>query len=154
MRGGHACAGDAPRKGAAQSHPTRAHRQAGYRPALAVPGVQAVITHADFVEHGNFGWPVKGNYILAYGKVRYVGDAIAAVAAESSCAAQAGLDAIVLELEALPVVSDMTRALDADAPMIPDRPATLTAGAWATATSATGTSSATATPRSSSLQAR
>jgi CO/xanthine dehydrogenase Mo-binding subunit/aerobic-type carbon monoxide dehydrogenase small subunit (CoxS/CutS family) len=97
-------------------------------PTLAVPGVKAVITHADFVDHGNFGWPVKDNYILAYGKVRYVGDAIAAVAAETEAAAQAGLDAIVLELESLPVVSDMTRALDADASVIPDRPATLTAG--------------------------
>jgi CO/xanthine dehydrogenase Mo-binding subunit/aerobic-type carbon monoxide dehydrogenase small subunit (CoxS/CutS family) len=97
-------------------------------PALAVPGVKAVITHADFVEHGNFGWPVKDNYVLAYGKVRYVGDAIAAVAAETESAAQAGIDAIVLELEPLPVVSDMTRALDPDAPIIPDRPATLTDG--------------------------
>ncbi len=97
-------------------------------PALAVPGVEAVITHADFVEHGNFGWPVKDNYILAYGKVRYVGDAIAAVAAETEAAAQAGIDAIALELEPLPVVSDMARALDPDAPVIPDRPATLTAG--------------------------
>ncbi|HQE93252.1 MAG TPA: molybdopterin-dependent oxidoreductase [Anaerolineae bacterium] len=97
-------------------------------PALAVPGVKAVITHADFVDHGNFGWPVKDNYILAWGKVRFVGEGIAAVAAETEAAAQAGIDAIVLELEPLPVVSDMTRALDADAPMIPDRPVTLTAG--------------------------
>ena len=100
-------------------------------PALAVPGVKAVITHADFVEHGNFGWPVKDNYILACGKVRYVGDAIAAVAAETEAVAQAGIDAIVLELDPLPVVSDMTRALDPDAPIIPDRPATLTAGGLA-----------------------
>ncbi len=97
-------------------------------PALAVPGVKAVITHADFVDHGNFGWPVKDQYALAYRKVRYVGEAIAAVAAESEAAAQAGVDAIVCELEALPVVSDMTRALDPDAPMIPEKPATLTAG--------------------------
>ena len=97
-------------------------------PALAVPGVKAAITHADFVDHGNFGWPVKDQYALAYQKVRYVGDAIAAVAAETEAAAQAGIAAIVCELEELPVVSDMTRALDADAPMIPDRPATMTTG--------------------------
>ncbi|MBN2393836.1 MAG: molybdopterin-dependent oxidoreductase [Anaerolineae bacterium] len=97
-------------------------------PALAVPGVKAVITHADFVDHGNFGWPVKDAYVLAYEKVRFVGEAIAAVAAETEAAAQAGIDAIVLELEALPVVSDMTRALDAGAPIIPDKPTTLTAG--------------------------
>ncbi|MFN2108334.1 MAG: 2Fe-2S iron-sulfur cluster-binding protein, partial [Anaerolineae bacterium] len=97
-------------------------------PALAVPGVKAVITQADFVDYGNFGWPVKDEYVLACGKVRYVGEGIAAVAAETEAAAQAGLDAIVLELEPLPVVSDMTHALDADAPIIPDKPATLTAG--------------------------
>jgi len=97
-------------------------------PALAVPGVKAVITHADFVDHGNFGWPVKDTYVLAYGKVRYVGEGIAAVAAETEAAAQAGLDAIALELEPLAVVSDMTRALDPDVPVIPDRPATLTDG--------------------------
>ncbi len=99
-------------------------------PALAVPGVKAVITHADFVDHGNFGWPVKDNYVLAYGKVRYVGDAIAAVAAETEAAAQAGIDAIVLDLDPLPVVSDMTHALDPDAPIIPDKPSTLTAGGF------------------------
>ncbi len=97
-------------------------------PALAVPGVKAVITHQDFPEHGNFGWPVKDQYVLAYQKVRYVGDAIAAVAAESEAAAQAGIAAIQLELEPLLVVSDMRCALDVDAPIIPAVPATLTAG--------------------------
>ncbi|HHE71255.1 MAG TPA: aldehyde oxidase, partial [Chloroflexi bacterium] len=32
-------------------------------PALAVPGVHAVITHDDFVEHGAFGWPIRDAYI-------------------------------------------------------------------------------------------
>ena len=99
-------------------------------PALDVPGVQAAIICEDFVDHGNFGWPVKDQYVLAYRKARYVGEAIAAVAAETEAAAQAGLAAIVLELEALPVVSDMARALDAGVPVIPDRPAPLTMGGF------------------------
>ncbi len=88
-------------------------------PALALPGVVAAITHADFVEHGNFGWPVKDDYVLAYQKVRYQGEAIAVVAAETEAAAEAGVEAIRLELAALPVVGDMQAALDENAPRIP-----------------------------------
>lgn len=91
-------------------------------PALKVPGVVAAITSEDFVDHGRYGFPVKDNYMLAYQKVRYVGDAIAAVAAETPEAALAGMKAIVCELEPLPVLSDAERALDADAPQVgPER---------------------------------
>jgi CO/xanthine dehydrogenase Mo-binding subunit len=89
------------------------------RPALAVPGVKAAITSEDFVDHSKFGWPIRDAFILAYQKVCYVGDAVAAVAAESEAAAQAGLEAIILELEPLPVVSDVTKALNPDAPQVP-----------------------------------
>src|SRR5512135_1003991 len=70
-------------------------------PALAVPGVLAAITCDDFVNHGKFGFPVEDMYMLAYGRVRYAGDAIAAVAAESEDALAAGLAAVVVELEPL-----------------------------------------------------
>jgi CO/xanthine dehydrogenase Mo-binding subunit len=91
-------------------------------PALAVPGVKAVITSEDFVDHGNYSFPIKDNYILAYRKVRYVGDAIAAVAAETPEAALQGVQAIVCELDPLPVLTDMDHALDPDAPQVgPDR---------------------------------
>ena len=89
-------------------------------PALCVPGVHAAITSADFADNGNLGWPVKDAYVLAYHKVRYVGDPVAAVAAETEAAAQAGLEAIVLELEPLPIISEMDGALDPDAPLIPE----------------------------------
>ncbi|MGC9467743.1 MAG: xanthine dehydrogenase family protein molybdopterin-binding subunit [Anaerolineae bacterium] len=90
------------------------------RPALAVEGVRAVITHADFVDEGAFGWPIKDAYVLAYHKVRHVGEPIAAVAAETETAAQAGVDAIVVHHKPLCVVADTRRALDADAPLIPE----------------------------------
>ncbi|MDY0020799.1 MAG: molybdopterin-dependent oxidoreductase, partial [Anaerolineae bacterium] len=90
-------------------------------PALRVPGVVGVITHEDFVDHGSFGWPIKDTYILAYRKVRYVGEPVAVVAAETPEAAQAGSAAIVLELEPLPVVGDMSVALEPDMPLIPDQ---------------------------------
>ncbi len=80
------------------------------RPALAVPGVVAVITADDFVKYGAYGYPIPDNQVLAHLKVRYVGDAIAAVAAETVEAAEAGVRAIILELEELPVVGDLDAA--------------------------------------------
>ena len=91
-------------------------------PALEVPGVRAVITSEDFVDHGLYGFPVKDKYMLAWQKVRYVGEAIAAVAADTPQAALAGVQAIVCELEPLPALFDARRALDPDAPQVgPDR---------------------------------
>lgn len=91
-------------------------------PALKVPGVVAVVTCDDFVNHGNFGFPVSDMYMLAYQKVRHVGEAIASVAAETPEAALAGVKAIICELEPLPAIFEMEKALDPDAPQIgPDR---------------------------------
>jgi CO/xanthine dehydrogenase Mo-binding subunit len=92
-------------------------------PALAVPGVKAVLTSEDFVAHGLYGFPVKDKYMLAYQKVRYVGEAIAVVAAETPAAALAGIKAINCEMEPLPALFDSEHALDPDAPQIgPNRP--------------------------------
>lgn len=91
--------------------------------ALQVPGVRAVITSDDFFEHGRFGFPVSDQYMLAYQKVRYVGEAIAAVAAETPEAALEGVGVIICELEPLPALFDAERALEPDAPQVgPDRP--------------------------------
>ena len=61
-------------------------------------------------------------YILAHERVRYAGDAVAAVAAETPAALEAGLAAIVLELEPLPGVFDPEEALSPAAPVIGERP--------------------------------
>jgi CO/xanthine dehydrogenase Mo-binding subunit len=91
-------------------------------PALEVPGVKAVITIDDFAEQGLFGFPVSDQHMLAYRKVRFVGEAIAAVAAESLSAAVAGVEAIICEIEPLPGLFDMGQALEPDAPQVgPDR---------------------------------
>ena len=91
-------------------------------PALQVPGVLAAITCDDFVDHGRFGFPVQDMYMLAHERVRYVGDAIAAIAAETKDALLAGLNAIVVELEPLPGVFDPVAALQPDAPIVGERP--------------------------------
>ncbi len=91
-------------------------------PALRVPGVVAAISADDFVDHGSLGWPVKDAFVLAYRKVRYVGDAIAVVTAETEEAALSGVRAIQCELDELPGLFDMERALVVDVPLIPLEP--------------------------------
>ena len=91
-------------------------------PALRVPGVLAAITCDDFVKFGRFGYPVEDMFMLAHERVRYVGDAIAAIAAETKDALQAGLNAILVELEPLTGVFDPVAALQPDAAMVGERP--------------------------------
>ncbi len=56
--------------------------------------------------------------VLADGVVRYHGEPVALVAAETEDAALAALDAIEVEYEALPVVDDPVRALEPGAPLV------------------------------------
>jgi selenium-dependent xanthine dehydrogenase len=86
--------------------------------AKALPGVVAVLTAADVPGARNHGllrndWPV-----LAYDKVRYVGDAIALVAAETEQIAEAALELIEIDYGPLPVVASAEAALAEDAPLI------------------------------------
>ncbi len=90
--------------------------------ALKIPGVVAVITCDDFVDHGRFGFPVSDMFMLAYERVRYVGDGIACIAAESEDALQQAMDALVVELEELPGVFDPNHALDPSAPIVGEQP--------------------------------
>ena len=90
--------------------------------ALKVPGVKAVITSQDFVNHGRFGFPVEDMFMLAHQRVRYVGDAFAALAAETEEALQAGLDAIHFDFEILRGVFYPIAALRPDAPLIGENP--------------------------------
>ncbi len=88
--------------------------------ARAMPGVVAVLTAADVPGRREQGliradWPL----LVAEGEiVRYVGDVLAAVAAETSDAAAAAAAAIEVELEPLPAVTDPFDALADDAPAI------------------------------------
>jgi CO/xanthine dehydrogenase Mo-binding subunit len=102
--------------------PSAAIRALNVSPALAVPGVCAVITNADLHDGGMYGFPVKDQYVLVRDRVRRVGDPIAVVAAETPEAALAGVEAIVCELEPLPALFDPECALEPGAPQIgPDR---------------------------------
>ncbi len=93
--------------------------------ALAVPGVVAVYTHDDVADYGPIPClvPLSGpvhtpRILLAKDRVRFVGDAVAFVVAESREAARAGTEAIEVDYAELPVVASLDAALAADAPQI------------------------------------
>ena len=89
--------------------------------ALRVPGVHAVLTHADVPGTKLYGLEFADQPVLAIDRVRYVGEPVAIVAAEHPEQAREALEAIVVEYEPLEPVVDMERALEQE-PLHPDRP--------------------------------
>jgi CO/xanthine dehydrogenase Mo-binding subunit len=85
--------------------------------AKQVPGVHAVITGAD-VRGGLWGRAVKDVPILAYDRVRFVGERVAAVAADDEDIAQRALELIEVEYDELPAVFEPLDALKDDAPIL------------------------------------
>ncbi len=83
--------------------------------AEALPGVAAVVTYRDIPGSNAFGIVVQDQPALCFDKVRYVGDAVAAVAAVDVQTAERALGLIKVEYQPLPVVSDPERALAAGA---------------------------------------
>ena len=90
-------------------------------PALAVPGVHAVLTHADVPGKKVYGLEFADQPVLAADRVRYVGEPVAIVAAEYPEQAALALRSIVVEYEPLEPVVDMERALEQE-PLHPERP--------------------------------
>ncbi|MBM4298519.1 MAG: hypothetical protein FJ143_12345, partial [Deltaproteobacteria bacterium] len=80
--------------------------------AKAVPGVVAVVTGED--APWTHGEAVKDKPFLAQGKVRYIGEPVAAVAAEDEDTAQAAVKLIEVEYEDLPVYTDPEDAAKMD----------------------------------------
>jgi CO/xanthine dehydrogenase Mo-binding subunit len=87
------------------------------RAALAVPGVVAVFTDAD-VPVNEFGLSVYDQPVLCGEVVRFVGDKVALVVAESEPVAARGRDAVQVRYEDLPIVTDPHRARAPGAPTL------------------------------------
>ena len=89
--------------------------------AAAMPGVVAVLTGADLA--GEWAgpmpcaWPVvedmksPSHFPVTADKARYVGDAVAVVVAESANAAKDAADAVIVDYEVLPAVTDLEDSL-------------------------------------------
>ena len=102
------------------------------RAALNVPGVRMVVTGEDIrtlarplppasasAEGGaSSGAPGRQHWALSTDVVRHVGEAVAAVVAESDYAAHDGIDAVQVEWEPLPAVSDVFAAMADGAPQL------------------------------------
>ena len=91
--------------------------------ARALPGVAAVVTGADLAPYDPFyGSVVQDQPILAIDKVRYIGDMVAAVAAEDDATAFAALALIDVEYDVLPSVMNVHDALLPGAPLLFETP--------------------------------
>ena len=126
--------------------------------AEKMPGVVCVLTGADLADiDPYYGHAIKDRPIVAIDKVRFHGEQVAAVAAETPATAAAAVEAIEVEYEELPVVGDVQTAVAAGR-AARHRPrdrrrASSTASASsrrATGTSATATASTAASSRRSS----
>ncbi|MEB8386556.1 xanthine dehydrogenase family protein molybdopterin-binding subunit [Rhodobacteraceae bacterium KMM 6894] len=84
--------------------------------ALAMPGVQAIVSASD--APGLHGMGVADHPIFAANTVRYHGEPIAAIAADTLAQARAAAAAIVVEYDRLPAVLTMADALASDAPLV------------------------------------
>ena len=85
-------------------------------PALAMPGVRAVATAAD--APGCYGIGIADHPLLAADVVRYAGEPIAAVAAETLAQARAALSSIILEIDPIEPVMTMRDALSPGARLV------------------------------------
>jgi CO/xanthine dehydrogenase Mo-binding subunit/aerobic-type carbon monoxide dehydrogenase small subunit (CoxS/CutS family) len=87
--------------------------------ALKLPGVKAVVTGRD-IEMGYFGYEVRDLRVFALEKVRFVGEPVAAIAANTPDIAREAASKVKIEYEELPAVFDPEEALTADAPLVHD----------------------------------
>ena len=90
--------------------------------AVRLPGVRAVISGAD-IPPVLTGLRMKDMPVLARERVRYVGEPVAAVAADSPEIAEEALSVIDVQYEALPFVTDPVEAIRPGAPVLHDNPA-------------------------------
>ncbi len=100
--------------------------------AADMPGVVQIFTGADFEAIGGMpcGWQVTDKHgqpmqepkhpVLAHGKVRHVGEPIAAIVAETLAQARDAAEAIVVDIDELPAVINMKDAVKDGAPKVHD----------------------------------
>lgn len=86
--------------------------------AAALPGVVGVYTAADVPGTNRHGLIARDQCVLAEKQVRYMGDAVAVVVAETDEAAGAALEAIRADYRPLPAIHTIDDAMAPDAPRI------------------------------------
>jgi len=81
--------------------------------ALKLDGVKAIITAQDIPDR-KMKWLIDDQPLLARHKVRYIGEPIAAIAAETEEIAEEGANLIRVEYEELPHLMDIDKAISSD----------------------------------------
>jgi xanthine dehydrogenase D subunit len=99
-------------------HPFARVRGIDISTALAGSGVHAILTHEDIPGKKTFGLEFSDQPVLAFDLVRYIGQPVAVVAAETPELARRAAHRVEVDYEVLEPVLDMERALDPGAPPI------------------------------------
>lgn len=89
--------------------------------ARNLPGVAAVLTAQDVPGRNGFGAILPDQPVICGEKVRFVGDGVALVAAETEKIAQQALELIEVDYESLPAVFDPREAMKEGAPKIHEK---------------------------------
>ncbi|MGH3066357.1 MAG: xanthine dehydrogenase family protein molybdopterin-binding subunit, partial [Gaiellaceae bacterium] len=99
-------------------HPSARIRSLDVTNAEADPGVHAVLTADDVPGKATFGLEYSDQPVLASDVVRYEGEPVAIVAAETLEQARRAAELVDVEYELLPAVTDMEDALHPDTPRV------------------------------------
>jgi CO/xanthine dehydrogenase Mo-binding subunit len=101
------------------AHPHAIVKKVDITAAEAAPGVVKVLTYKD-VPINEYGINIADQHVLAPegGKVRWVGDRIAIVVAETQAQAERAAELVRVEYEPLPVVTDPRQAMQAGASLV------------------------------------
>jgi len=102
-------------------HPHALIKSINVEKAKELPGVAAVLTDKDVPGRNGFGAIIPDQPVICGDKVRFVGDGVALVAAESEEIANKALELIEVDYEPLPAVFDPRDALKEDAPKIHEK---------------------------------
>jgi CO/xanthine dehydrogenase Mo-binding subunit len=92
--------------------------------AQAMPGVRCILVGADLRDLDPFyGHAIRDRPIIAIDVVRFAGEPVAVVAAETEAQAEAAVRAIRVDYEPLPGAVDLDQALAPDGPLVHTEPA-------------------------------
>jgi len=102
------------------THPHAYLRRINTNKAEKLPGVVKIITAVDIPKVKNFGLIIKDQPVLVGigQKMRYMGDALAIVIAETKEISSKAVKLIEVEVDKLEVISDPLRAMEKDVPLI------------------------------------
>lgn len=89
--------------------------------AEKLPGVIATLTRDDIVNYNDYGIVYADQSIVAKDKVHYIGDLVAAVAAEDEATANRALELINVQYEELPHVLTIDDAIAPGAPLVHEK---------------------------------